>query len=373
MSENFFEQSKEHSQIKTEIISKYFWVWAKVITSTQKKSSKHINEKIGYIDLFAGPGRYKDNSESTPIQILKRAIADETIRKRLVTIFNDKNKDFYKNLIEEINKIDGIHSLEYKPKIYCDEVGDQMVELFEEKKLPPTLSFIDPWGYKGLSLRLVNSLIKDWGCDCIFFFNYNRINMGLSNDLVESHMDELFGKENADKIREKLSITTIPEDRELLIVNELIESFLQYGKRYILPFRFRDARGKRTTHHLIFISKSVKGYEIMKGIMAKYSTISDQGVPSFEYNPADKRYPKLFEFTRPLEDLAEMLLYDFRGNTLKMIEIYERHHPWKPFIKKNYKDVLKNLENQGKIVANPPSNQRKKNTFSEDVSVTFPK
>src|SRR5207248_10024637 len=41
-----------------------------------------------------------------------------------------------------------------------------------------TFLFVDPFGYKGLSLQLVNSVIKDWGCDCVFFFNYNRISMG---------------------------------------------------------------------------------------------------------------------------------------------------------------------------------------------------
>ena len=57
--------------------------------------------------------------------------------------------------------------------------------------------FVDPWGYKGLSLRLINSVLKDWACECIFFFNYNRINMGLGNDAVKEHMDALFGEERA--------------------------------------------------------------------------------------------------------------------------------------------------------------------------------
>ena len=64
----------------------------------------------------------------------------------------------------------------------------------------PTFFFVDPWGYKGLSLRLINSVLKDWGCDCVFFFNYNRINMGLGNDAVEKHMDALFGKERGELV-----------------------------------------------------------------------------------------------------------------------------------------------------------------------------
>ena len=71
--------------------------------------------------------------------------------------------------------------------------------------LVPTLLFVDPWGYKGLSLNLIDSVLKNWGCDCIFFFNYNRINMGLNNENVKEHMDALFGEQRANELRHKLS------------------------------------------------------------------------------------------------------------------------------------------------------------------------
>ena len=85
-------------------------------------------------------------------------------------------------------------------------MGEEIVKMFEEMSLVPTLFFVDPWGYKGLSLRLVNSVLKDWGCDCIFFFNYNRINMGLSNPFVKEHMNALFGEERAEEFRGILDI-----------------------------------------------------------------------------------------------------------------------------------------------------------------------
>ena len=67
-----------------------------------------------------------------------------------------------------------------------------------------------------------------------------------------------------------------------------------FGGKFVLPFRFRNDRGNRTSHHLIFVSKHVKGYTIMKDIMAKESSKREQGVPSFEYSPADEKYPLLF-------------------------------------------------------------------------------
>jgi hypothetical protein len=34
MATSFFDESSEQSQIKAQIVSKYFWAWAKVITSS---------------------------------------------------------------------------------------------------------------------------------------------------------------------------------------------------------------------------------------------------------------------------------------------------------------------------------------------------
>ena len=54
---DFFDDPKEQSIVKSTIVSKYFWAWAKVITPSSKK---YGSGKIAYIDLFAGPGRYDD-------------------------------------------------------------------------------------------------------------------------------------------------------------------------------------------------------------------------------------------------------------------------------------------------------------------------
>ena len=188
---HFFAESSEQSQIKAEIVAKYFWAWAKVIISAKIKRDI---KKIAYIDLFAGPGRYKDGAKSTPIFVLERAARDPNMREMLVTIFNDVDSTNTQSLQNAIDSIWNIDSLEYKPLVHNEEVGEEIVKMFEQMHLIPTLFFVDPWGYKGLSLRLINSVLKNWGCDCIFFFNYNRINMGLHNKTVKEHMDALFAK-----------------------------------------------------------------------------------------------------------------------------------------------------------------------------------
>jgi three-Cys-motif partner protein len=182
---SFFDEQKEQSLIKASIVEKYFWSWAKIVISTIKKSAS--GQRIAYIDLFAGAGRYKDGSKSTPVKVLETAISDPDMRNMLVSIFNDADTENVNSLQQAIDSIPGIETLRYRPQILNHEVGNNVVKTFRENKLVPTLFFVDPWGYKGLSLELINSVVKNWGCDCIFFFNYNRINMGLGNEAVKEH------------------------------------------------------------------------------------------------------------------------------------------------------------------------------------------
>ncbi len=367
----FFDETTEQSIIKSTIVAKYFWAWARVVIPTSKK----VANRIAYIDLFAGPGRYKDGTKSTPLLVLERAIEDEDMRNMLVTIFNDKDRNNSHSLQSAINELPGVDKLKYKPVVESNEIGSEIVKKFENMRLVPTLFFVDPWGYKGLSLQLVNSVLKDWGCDCIFFFNYNRINMGLPNQSVEEHMNALFGKERANDLRNKLESLSV-EDRELVIIEELCKALKTYGGEFVLPFRFKNEKGARTSHHLIFVSKDFKGYEIMKDIMAKQSSEMEQGVPSFEYNPANIGQPFLFELNRPLDDLSEMLKKEFAGQKLSMVEIYRKHNVGRRYIKPNYKEILKKMEKAGEINVIPKAAERptKKGevTFADRVAVIFP-
>ena len=368
-SNSFFDESKEQSQVKTRIVEKYFWSWATIMTQRVKKP------KIGYVDLFAGPGRYEDGTESTPILVLKKACENDNIRNKLISVFNDINPEHVQSLRDAINSIPEINMLKWTPRVINTEVNEEFAEVFESMKTIPTLFFVDPFGYKGLSLQLISSFLRNWGCDCIFFFNYNSINRSIRIKAVEGHIDALFGEERADELR-SLPPSMSSSDREASILEAISQSLKEKAGQYVLPFRFKDERGTRSSHHLIFVSKNITGYQIMKEIMAKESSDSEQGVASFEYNPALYRQTLLFGYSRPLDDLADMLLTDFEGRTLTMKHIYDQHNVGTRYIEKNYKDVLANLEIEGKIQANPPASKRPRRkgevTFADHVKVTFP-
>jgi hypothetical protein len=158
-----------------------------------------------------------------------------------------------------------------------------------------------------------------------------------------------------------------------MIVEKISEALKGMGGKYVLPFCFKNESGARTSHYLIFVSKNVTAYTIMKGIMGAESSKHEQHVPSFSYCTADKSTPLLFELARPLDDLEDMLLDDFAGETLSMKDVFDRHQVGRPYLSKNYKDALKSLERKKKISANPVAANRRKDTFADQVMVAFPR
>lgn len=363
----FFEERKDQSEVKARIVQKYFYAWANVIIPTASRSGG----RIAYIDLYAGPGRYKDGAASTPLLVLEHAIAHPGLASMLVTLLNDSDSGNISTLQGEIDKLPNIGNLKHKPIVSCGEIDEEAEKHFNQAKLVPSFSFIDPFGYKGLSLKIIKGVIKDWGCDCVFFFNYNRINAGIGNNNVAAHMDALFGKQRADALRTRLTGLP-PVLREALILEELASEIKALGGTYVLPFTFRNSRGTRTSHKLVFVTKSFKGYSIMKEIMAKESSTTDQGVPSLTYSPADASMPLLFSLQRPLDQLRSSLLKDFASQELSVAKIYEIHSVDTPFIMKNYKECLSQLESEGTISARSLKGKRRKGTFPDHLLVSFP-
>ena len=301
--DDFFSERADQSEVKARIVTKYFTTWARIITSR--------NAKVGYIDLFCRPGRYEDGSASTPLMLLSEALNIPALMDGLVSFFNDADEKHTNTLQNEIAKLPNISDLRYKPQIQVGTIDRSAADFFEKTKLIPTLSFIDPFGYKGLSRSLIQAIIKDWASECIFFFNYSRINAGVSNDKVLNHMQALFGAENLTALQKKLKAHHVR--REPTIVAHLVSAMKDAGAKFVLPFKFKSNSDARTTHYLIFVTKHQTGYEIMKEIMAAESSHLDQGVPSFEHSSTRARLSGTL-FPRALNDLEDDLVVKFKGH-----------------------------------------------------------
>ena len=376
MMQSFFDTPREQSLVKATIVSKYFVTWASIIINIIKQGEQGFRrekKRIAYIDLFSGPGKYSDGTPSTPILVLKEALKSPEICDQIMITFNDSNRNYVESLRHVINSFEDIDQFKFRPQVHNIVVQRQLAELLVALPQVPTLLFVDAWGYKEISIELIDSVLRKWGSGCIFFFNYNRINMAVDNPRVTEMLDVLFGPDRADKLRQELRKSG-PDERELTIIEEfstaLKESSSDGSPRYVLPFRFKTGSGTRISHHLIHVSRHFLGYDKMKEIMANKSSSRDQGVPSFEYNQATRKQPLLFSLARPLEELEGMLLRDYAGRSATITDIYEHHSVDTPFMLRHYRHVLWSLWDRNIISAEPSPKRR--NTFAKYIIATFP-
>jgi hypothetical protein len=124
------------------------------------------------------------------------------------------------------------------------------------------------------------------------------------------------------------------------------------------------------------VTKHPKGYEVMKEIMAKFSSFESHGVPSFEYSPKKTYQMSLFSSDQTIDKLKLMLLDYFKGQKSSVGDIYRRHNTSTLYVKSNYKTALLELEEEGIIDAIPPKDKRRKLkgeiTLGDRVIIKFP-
>ena len=131
------------------------------------------------------------------------------------------------------------------------------------------------------------NVLRGFGNDCLFFFNYRRVNMKLSYPVMDESIDELFEPDRAQALRREIG-TLKPRAREERVLKEIREAIQEAGGIPVV-FAFRSSEGGCTSHHLVFASKHAKGAEIMKRIMNDCSSDVIEGIGSWDFDPEGRR------------------------------------------------------------------------------------
>lgn len=349
---NFFEHQSEQSMIKAKIVSSYFTAWSRIMCKNRNWSSA---KSVGYVDLFSGPGIYQDGNESVPIMLIKTVLNDTELSNRFWFYFNDQNENNIENLKRTIARIDTNAKLKRKIMYSVKTIDEDFGEVITINSQGPILSFVDPFGYKGVTADLINKLIQNNGSDCIFFFNYNRINMALSsNKKFDEYLEGLFGQKRVQILKNELKELS-PDEREPIVLNGLIEALKENSANYVLPFKFYHTDMLRTSHFIIFVTKHKLGCSIMKQIMYANSAKDVDGVASFEFKDSKNfgnRFEQLNIFDRPLDELCEEVYEICKQGNVQVKNICEKYDTdfSNHFVSRNVKDALIRLEEHNKIV-----------------------
>ncbi len=344
---DFFKEKRTASEIKSEILNEYFKAWAAILLKGQQY--KKINNLV-YVDLFSGPGLYKDGKPSTPIKILNSINQSKgqsiDFDKAVKTFFNDKNEKLANDLKNNIENLPYYNEITHKPIIANEPASQKMLEEYLQSDIP-SLTFIDPLGYNYTQNMLLYS-VKNWGSDLFMLFNFNRIRAAINNKNVKSNMQGIFSS-HFDEIIEFYKKEDRPYEREQFIIKTFQKIFTDRGY-YILKFKVNFPHRKQTSHYLFFISKVNLAITRAKEIMTKYSDMQEDGVPLFGANLYQDPlfFSSLCEYS--IHKLSEIILHNVISFDHKTIEeVYREHNYGTNYIKQNYKNAVEILIKDKKI------------------------
>ena len=353
--QNFFEKQTLSSKVKASIVSEYFPKYCSIIVR------KHVPEKIGYLDLFSGPGMYEDGNPSTPILIARNCLKDEDLKNRVWMVFNDKC--YSEQLKENFNKEFPEGTFKYKPHFGHSTVGEsQEINDFIVKNTckgrfneQPSVLFIDPWGYKGIETNVLSQFLSYWGNELFIFINSKRINPALENDKFEEPMRCLFPN-SYDKVKVEIRNKRTVSERLQFIIDNLGKEYeaLLKSRVYYTAFKFQEEDIETTSHFILHLTKNSRGFDLVKQIyndFANVGTVFD-GINTYTFdvkkiiNPVEELFDTNSE---NIDALKNMLLEEYKGRTITSYDLFEKHQQNCLYSRSHYVKALRRLVEEGLI------------------------
>lgn len=357
--DDFFVEQTEKSLIKSAIVCNFFKIYLRIIDC-------RFSKKMYYIDLFSGPGKYENGSDSTPMHILDaiNSYDNKIVLNRMQCVFNEADTKLYERLVENVMAHKIYDELSLKPIITNNDAADIDLSQYLNNHAP-VFSFVDPFGYKSTSTRQIWSLVQNIGSDCIFFFNANRIILDFMKPNKERDFIEIFG-EYYFSLSEDLTKQISHHQKMQKVLNafslnlkDIVRSHNYNYKLFILPFGFYFDDREKESHYLLFISKNHKAIVEMKNVMSSFAT-SISEMYTFDsktvnqlslYNIEDDGYEN---FKKTIQLLKSNLF----SKMWKLKEFYEKidelsmikYHKVTPFTEKDIKKFLRRYYDEGGVI-----------------------
>lgn len=365
---NFFDNQTISSKIKASIISEYFPSYCKIIVK------KHPPKEIRYIDLFSGPGIYKDGNPSTPILIGRYCMQDEFLRKNVKMIFNDNqfHKELKENFENEFPKDTFSKTIHFGRSTVGENkrINEFLIKSThkisgkQSKNDFPSLLFIDPFGYKGIETKILAEFLKNWGNEIFIFVNTKRIHAAIENDKFEELMYDLFPNTFQKLKLDRRFKATVPE-RLNLIIDKLGEEYkIHLGNNvYYTAFKFQEEDSEATSHYILHLTKGLKGYELIKQTYTNFANVGTifDGVNTYTFDA--KKYGKeineLFDLSlQNIENLADKIYNKYKGKSITALSLFEDHHKNELYSLPHYRKALRKLVEDDKIIPTFTDNKR---------------
>jgi three-Cys-motif partner protein len=327
--DDFFDTPKSWSWLKYKILDYY-------VREYFHKVNLHYKTSAFAADLFAGAGKFDTGEDGSPIIISR--YADQAN-----SIYNLKNQvvlaeawpPFFRELQKNVKEFVDKGVVQFIEGEAAD-AGSRLIEIIPAEM--PLFMFLDPFGIKGLSMKLINQIFdraKSESTEILINFNEKSLRRrigvarnvdsgdGRSRKLALSAcelLDDALGSNWWKEIIENQALTEQEQD------NAIVERYVAgYRKGFKFVGTMPITKGypnEQVKYHLIFGSRSVVAFELMNNSMQQGSQdfflkIAGQEARGTLFEATEKEYvPKQF---KPNNDLLQKIVF-------RECQIYAREH-----------------------------------------------
>ncbi|MCY4108868.1 MAG: three-Cys-motif partner protein TcmP, partial [Chloroflexi bacterium] len=301
---------KPHSLAKHEILKRYMQAWVPIF------GQSGFSELV-YIDGFAGPGRYSNGEDGSPVIAVKAALERQNQIDSMTFLFVEKDRDRADMLDEVLGDlpIPGNFTIHVaRGRTFAEAVTRFLDErTLGGRQLPPTFAFIDPFGWRDVPFELVCRILSLPRCEVLITFMYVAINrfLGLPNQAC--NFNTLFGTDEWDAINTMIE----PQERNRT-AHDLYLAQLKNraGAQYVRSFEMSNDRNV-TDYYLFYATNHLLGLKKMKEAMWK---VDESG--EFRFSDAtDRNQMVLFRAEPQSEVLRTQIIERFRDRETTIREI----------------------------------------------------
>jgi len=352
-----------HTSAKHTILRRYWVAWLPIMATW--------NQRVLYIDGFAGPGKYKGGEDGSPLIALKAARDHRAKPKaEVVFIFIEKEEDRFEHLGQTVGEIKPTLPSNFKLNCVHGLFNDEMTKVFDyldEQKahIAPSFVFIDPFGFSHTPFETIQRIMQNRRCEVLITFMYEEINRFLSHPDHPETYDLLFG---TDEWREVVPVKE-PDQRRRMIHDIYRDQLRKVaGIEYVRSFEMQN-RGNSTDYFLFFGSHEILGLEKMKEAMW---AVDPSGAFHFSDYTSQNQTMSLFANGPDFDRLKNMILSRFKGNVVLVDDLEDFVIAQTPFLKTHFRrQILAPMEKENEIEVVEGKLSRRRGSFPGGTRIRF--
>ena len=257
-----------HTEGKHLVLENYLKAWFPILGMGNR------NDRILFVDGFAGPGKYEDGAEGSPV-VAMRVLAKHPaeIKAEVVFFFIERKPDradYLKLLVAQWRpRLPATAKVHVREGSFDASMTDVLDELeVRGRKMAPALVMIDPFGVKGMPMSVIRRIMANRSCEVYLSFMWEAMNRFVSQPEFEPSMDELFGSGEWRRARNLAG-----GERRDFLYGLYQKQLREAGAKQVVQFHL--FAGNRLKYSVFFGTRHPLGSDRMKQAIWKVAPFGD--------------------------------------------------------------------------------------------------